>query len=108
MDIQVVTIAKLACSETIQRALDAVSTKTNAHPIHLAQHFNILHNHPPCTYSVNGCTFCEHNGNIFANIEKQVICSFETKVYEALDDLYKNTYADAIRKLNRDNQLDTP
>ena len=59
-------IAEIACSETAGAVLNDISSHTKLPGLHMAIAVpGICHEHPPTTHLVQGCAYCERNGNVF-------------------------------------------
>jgi hypothetical protein len=105
----VYTIAKIAVTEVISNAIDKVAEEHKIPPFHIASRVDgVVHSHPPCDYKVDGCTYCERNGNFFSDdkderkeIEDDVISKYEDKISDILNDLYEEMYVIAKEQIER-------
>jgi len=67
VDARIAEIAEIACSETISAFVATLASKTKIHGVHLALAVpGACHDHPPTTDIVEGCAYCERNGNVFS------------------------------------------
>ncbi|AGE54143.1 hypothetical protein PBCVNY2B_225L [Paramecium bursaria Chlorella virus NY2B] len=89
-------ISEIAISEVATAAIENISKKTKISPFHLAMNVEgLVHDHPPCEYNVETCSYCKRNGNIFANddsyntIQNDVISKYKQKVNAILEEMFR-------------------
>jgi hypothetical protein len=90
-------ISEIACSEIASAAIEDISKKNKISPFHLAVNVEgLVHDHPPCEYNVETCTYCKRNGNIFAKDgsrhtmpDDDVISKYKKKVTVILEEMFR-------------------
>lgn len=89
-------ISEIACSEVATAAIENISKKTKISPFHLAMNVDgLVHDHPPCEYNVETCSYCKRNGNIFAKDGSQhtmstdVISKYKKKVNAIFEEMFQ-------------------
>ena len=89
-------ISEIACSEIASAAIEDISKKTKISPFHLAVNVKgLVHDHPPCEYNVETCSYCKRNGNIFSKDDSRhtmsddVISKYKKKVIVILEEMFR-------------------
>ena len=96
VDARITEIAEISCSETISTVVATMAARTKIHGVHLALAVpGACHDHPPTTDVVEGCAYCERNGNVFA-AERDASISFAAKDVVAA---YVHEVRDTLRRL---------
>lgn len=89
-------ISEIAISEVATAAIENISKKTKISPFHLAMNVEgLVHDHPPCEYNVETCSYCKRNGNIFAKddsrhtVSTDVISKYKKKVNAIFEEMFQ-------------------
>jgi hypothetical protein len=113
-------ISEIAITEVATAAIENISKKTKISPFHLAVNVDgLIHDHPPCEYNVETCSYCKRNGNIFAKdgsqhtmstdviskYKKRVNAIFEEMFQEITNNVYDKSFNNDETNIESDDEL---
>jgi hypothetical protein len=90
-----VVIAEMATSEFAASVVDEIAKKHTVSGLSVVSFVpGLVHNHPPCDFIMESCSYCTRNGNIFSSETSpkdsdDIIFKYRAKIIDIFEDMKK-------------------
>lgn len=107
-------LAELAATEFATSVINEIAKKKKMSGMTIAPFIpGVTHNHPPCDFIMESCTYCMRNGNVFANGEEytckntgDIICKYRTRILEIFEEMEKEIVENLYNLMDHKNDDD--